>query len=120
MLTPAALTTSPYTFSTPLCQELVPWFRRFVVSTGWVGLRCGLGRFMGCGPVAVQILVVAYGACGQVLGMVADMALRVRLVGCSIVCMRLWAPPCGPWELEGRHGFEFGGWEGRPQVMLQH
>ena len=75
---------------------------------------------MGCGPVAVQILVVAYGACGQVLGMVADMALRVRLVGCSIVCMRLWAPPCGPWELEGRHGFEFGGWEGRPQVMLQH
>ena len=59
--------------------------------------------------MGVQVAPVAHGACGPVFGMVAGMALRARLVGSIIVCMRLWAPPCLPWELEGRHGLNLVG-----------
>ena len=63
----------------------------------WLALR---GRAASV-AVGVELSLVADGSFTPPLGMGAGMAVWRPASESTVVCVRVWAPPCGPWELEG-------------------
>ena len=59
--------------------------------------------------VGVQVALVADGSFARPLGMGAGSAIRAHPSDSVVVCVRVSAPPCLPWELEGRHGLNLVG-----------
>ena len=71
----------------------------------WLALQAQAASW----AVGVQVALVADGSFARPLGMGAGSAIRAHPSDSAVVCVRVWAPPCLPWELEGRHGLNLVG-----------